>query len=95
MKIILEDKKYNFYGCALTYDAGIELLRLFRSSSYLSLDYDLGGEETGYDILVYMAENGIRTDHINIHSDLSVGVPRMREFVCEHFPNTTLTFNSL
>ena len=98
MKIILDDKRpmpSDHYNCVRTYDECVELLRLFRGASYLSLDYDLGGEKTGYDVLVYMAENKVRVAHINIHSDHSVGVPRMRKFAQEHFPEATLTFNSL
>lgn len=57
------------------------------------LDYDLAERETGYDVLVYMVEHGNYVKHINIHSDHSIGVPKMTAYVQEHFPNTELTFN--
>ena len=32
--------------------------------------------------------------HINIHSNHSVGVPKIREYAWENFPNTSITFTS-
>jgi len=45
--------------------------------------------------LEFMLENGNEVEHINIHSDHSVGVPKMREFAQKHFPDAALTFNSI
>lgn len=99
MKIILDDRRYvpsnTPHNVARTYEDCIEMLRIFRRISFISLDYDLGTEKTGFDVLVYMAENNIEVKHINIHSDHSVGVPKMREYVWENFPNVSLTFNPL
>lgn len=98
MKVILDDRRpmpNGEYNCVQNYEDCIELLRLFKKVSYISLDYDLGESKTGYDVLVYMAENSIEARHINIHSDHSVGVPKMRAYVQQHFPGVTLTFNSL
>ena len=99
MKIILDDRRYvpsnTPHNVARTYEDCIDMLRIFRRISFISLDYDLGTEKTGFDVLVYMAENNIEVKHINIHSDHSVGVPKMREYVWEHFPNASLTFNPL
>lgn len=98
MKIILDDKRAfpnDTYNCVRTYEECIELLRLFRKARFLSLDYDLGSKHTGYDVLVYMHDNGITAGQINIHSDHSEGVPKMRQYVQEHFPDAALTFNSL
>ena len=99
MKIILDDRRYvpsnSPHNVARTYEDCIDMLRIFRQISFISLDYDLGTEKTGFDILVYMAENNIEVKHINIHSDHSVGVPKMREYVWEHFLNVSLTFNPL
>lgn len=53
------------------------------------------GRETGLDVLKYMVECGATVKHINIHSDHSIGVPRMTDYVKEHFPNAELTFNPL
>jgi len=71
------------------------MIRLFRKISFISLDYDLGSGKTGYDILVYMAENDIEVKHINIHSDHSVGVPKMREYARAQFSGAELTFNPI
>ena len=99
MKIILDDRRYvpsnSPYNLAQTYEECVEMLRLFRKISFISLDYDLGPGKTGYDVLVYIVENGIEVKNINIHSDHSVGVPKMREYVWEHLPNVSLTFNPL
>lgn len=98
MKIILDDRRPfpdGPYNCVRTFEECIELIRLFRNIDFISLDYDLGGGETGYDVLVYMKENEIEVKHINIHSDHSLGVPRMREYVWEHFPSVSLTFNAI
>ena len=98
MKIILDDKRPfpdGPYNCVRTYDDCIELIYLFRKISYISLDYDLGSDKTGYDVLVYMAEHNVPVSHINIHSDHSIGAPRMRQYVQENFSNTVLTFNRL
>lgn len=99
MKIILDDRRYvpsnSPYNLVQTYDECVEMIRIFRKVSFISLDYDMGPNKTGYDVLVYMKENDIGVQHINIHSDHSVGVPKMREYVWVNFPNVSLTFNPL
>ena len=68
-----------------------------QGTAYVKLYFTqyLGEGKTGYDVLVYMAENDIEVKHINIHSDHSVGVPKMWEYVQKHFPDVSLTFNPL
>ena len=99
MKIILDDRRYvpsnSPYNVVRNYEDCVEMIRLFRKISFISLDYDLGEGKTGYDVLVYMAEKGIEVKHINIHSDHSVGVPKMREYAWKYFPSVSLTFNPL
>ena len=98
MKIILDDKRpmpEGPYNCVRTYEDCIELIDLFKRVSFLSLDYDLGSDKTGYDVLVYMKEHSIEAEHMIIHSDLSIGVPRMREFIQQNFPRSALTFNRM
>lgn len=99
MRIILDDRRpmpeKGPYNCVRTYEDCIFLIRNFKTISFISLDYDLGGKETGYDVLTYMLENGNDVKHINIHSDHSVGVPKMRKYIEENFPHTSLTFNPL
>ena len=99
MKIILDDRRpfpdTNRYNCYRRYEECAEDIRIIRHVSFISLDYDLGEEKTGLDLLEYMVECGCEVKHINIHSDHSIGVPKMREFAEKHFPNALLTFNSL
>lgn len=99
MKIILDDKRYvpdsSPYNLVRNYEDCVELLRLFRRILYISLDYNLGTVKTGLDVLKYMAENHIEVRHINIHSNHILGVPQMREYAWEHFPDVTITFNPL
>ena len=97
MKVILDDRRYvpsnSPYNVVRNYEDCVEFIRLFKKISFISLDYDLGEAKTGYDVLVYMAENDIEVKHINIHSDHSVGVPKMSEYARKHFPDVSLTFN--
>lgn len=99
MKIILDDRRAmpenGPYNCVRTFEDCAFLIRNVHTISFISLDYDLGGKETGYDVLLYMTEHGNHVKHINIHSDHSIGVPKMTEYIKEHFPNTELTFNPL
>lgn len=99
MKIILDDRRAfpenNTYNRVRIYEECALLIRVFHTISFISLDYDLGGKETGLDVLAYMVNCGNEVRHINIHSDHSVGVPKMREFAEKNFPNAELTFNQL
>lgn len=99
MKIILDDRRYvpesSPYNLVRTYADCVELLRLFRRISYISLDYNLGTVKTGLDVLIYMKEHNIAVKHINIHSDHILGVPLMRDYAWEHFPGVSVTFNPL
>ncbi len=99
MKMILDDRRYvpsnSPYNVVRNYEDCVDMLRLFRKFSFISLDYNLGTVKTGYDVLVYIVENNIDVQHINIHSDHSIGVPKMREYAWEHLPHVSLTFNPL
>lgn len=98
MKLILDDRRPfpdGPYNCVRSYEECVEFLRIFRTFSFISLDYNLGTPETGLDVLIYMHDNGISPAHINIHSDHILGVPLMKKYVEEHFPQTRLTFNPL
>ncbi|MBR2894482.1 MAG: hypothetical protein IKC03_02345 [Oscillospiraceae bacterium] len=98
MKIILDDQRVfpdGPYNCVRTYEDCVRLLRIFRKVSFLSLDYDLGSDKTGLDVLIYMHENNITAERINIHSDHSAGRPKMCRYVEEHFPETNLMTNPL
>ena len=97
MKIFLDDyrRASEGYHQVWTYDNCVMFINAFKLEiEFISLDYDLGtGKETGYDILVYMKENGIKPDSINIHSDHPEGVPKMRAYVKENFAYLEPTFN--
>lgn len=99
MRIILDDRRPfpdpNRYNCFRTYEECTECIRIFRHISFISLDYDLGGEKTGLDVLEYMAACDCEVKHINIHSDHSVGVSLMRDFAQQHFPDALLTTNAI
>ena len=99
MKIILDDRRYvpsnSPYNVVRNYEDCVEMICLFRKISYISLDYNLGTVKTGYDVLVYMKENNIEVKHINIHSDHSVGAPKMKQYVWTNFPSVSLTDNPL
>lgn len=47
-------------NCVRTYKQCITLLSVFKDIDAINLDYDLGGEETGLDILIYMKQNNIK-----------------------------------
>ena len=85
----------NGYNCVRTYDDCILLLKLFDKLDFISLDYHLGTDKTGLDVLIFMAVNNITTKHINIHSDHERGVPMMEEYVAKHFPDVRLTKNKI
>ena len=99
MKIILDDKRVfptkGGYNCVRTYEDCALLLITFKELSFISLDYDLSSEYTGYDVLVYMDESGIRPRQINIHSSHQFGTSRMVRYAKKHFPSTVITENRL
>lgn len=99
MKIILDDRRYvpgnSPYNVVRNYEDCVEMIRLFRKISYISLDYNLGTVKTGYDVLVYMKENNIEVKHINIHSNHILGVPKMQNYAWEQFPGVEITCNPL
>ena len=65
------------------------------SFEFISPDYDLGTDEDGLDVLIWMKENNIFVPHINIHSDHSIGRWKMRDFCEENFPDSMVTMNSV
>lgn len=62
---------------------------------FVSLDYSLGGEHTGLDILKWMKENGKKPKHINVHSNHIEGMRLMRKFAEENFTDSIVTMNTL
>lgn len=101
MKIFLDDKREmhgkHQFNCVTTYFQCVALIDAFKNIEVISLDYNLGvnSEYTGFDVLVYMHEHGIKPKHINIHSSHQVGAPKMREYAEKNFPDTIVTTNKI
>ena len=91
MKIFVDDKRdfseVQLYGYnwVRTYKQCITLLSVFKDIDAINLDYDLGGEETGLDILIYMKQNNIKVREIYIHSTHLEGVKEMEKFIKYNF----------
>lgn len=91
MKIFVDDKRdfteVQLYGynCVRTYKQCITLLSVFKNVDVINLDYDLGGQETGLDILIYMKENNIEVKEIYIHSTHLEGVRKMEKYIKANF----------
>lgn len=84
------DCKKHQYNLVRNYQYCIALIDAFKNDlDYISLDYHLGSEveHTGYDVLVYMHENKIYPNHINIHSDHETGVRKMENYAKKNFKN--------
>lgn len=98
MKIFLDDNRINQnseFISAKNYDMCITYIEMFKNNlEFISLDYQLDfSEKTGLDVLKYIKENDIKVGGINIHSDHSVGVPKMLQYCMNNFKNTTVTTN--
>ncbi|WPS85545.1 cyclic-phosphate processing receiver domain-containing protein (plasmid) [Brevibacillus halotolerans] len=89
----MEKKQINLYVDALrdcpdgfvvarTMEEAISLLSQY-DIHILTLDHDLGEDEngnvrpTGYDLVKYFCEHGLRADKINLHTDNGVGRENM------------------
>lgn len=96
MKIFLDDLRpfpEHGYECVRTYNQCILLLNIFKNKlETVNLDYDLGEEKTGLDVLKYMKDNGINPQNIIVHSTHPEGVPVMREFIKNNFPLAQYTY---
>ena len=83
------------FECVRSYDDCISYYRIFGEFEFVSLDYSLGEEHTGLDILKWMRENGKRPKHINIHSNHIEGMKLMRKYAQQNFPDSVVTMNTL
>ena len=98
MKIFVDDKRdfseVQLYGynCVRTYKQCITLLSVFKNVDVINLYYDLGGIETGLDILFYMKQNNIKINKIYIHSTHLVGVREMEKFIKRNFNKVEYTY---
>ena len=72
----------NGFVIARDYEHAIHMLTEY-DVDILSLDHDLGEDRqgylkpTGYDLVKYMCENGLRANRIYLHTDNSVGRENM------------------
>ncbi len=58
---------------------------------FLSLDHDLGGKKTGYDVAKFLVQERIEIPHINIHSANPVGKRNIQQLIERYFPDTRVT----
>ena len=78
MWLLIDD--YRELGCdvlARNAKAGKDMLRR-GDWECVALDHDLGGQETGYDVLVWAIENGFLPSKVQLVSSNPVGVKRMQ-----------------
>ena len=92
MKLFVDDLREfpkQGYECVRTYEDAIMLLRLFANKIELvNLDFDLGGYNTGLDILEYMNIVGIVPKTIIVHSTHPEGVRIMKNYIESNFKNS-------
>ena len=90
-KIFVDDKRHldeaikSGYICVQSYKNCIMLLSIYKKVEIINLDYDLGGQETGLDILIYMKGNNIEVKEIYIHSTHLEGVRKMEKYIKANF----------
>jgi hypothetical protein len=78
----------DFYAETKTWDVAEdydEAIKFIRSTKYeiISLDFDLGLNENGMDILKFMNRYSFWPDAIHLHSQNPVGKKLMRDFILD------------
>ena len=98
MKIFVDDLR-NFeeaircnYSCFRSYEQCILILSITKNVDVINLDYDLGSDKTGLDILKYINKNRIHVNEIIIHSTHKEGVREMELFIKEYFTDVKYTY---
>ena len=82
------------YECVKTFSDCKLLLSIFKNDiETINLDYDLGSDKTGLDVLIYMDENHIYPKKIIIHSTHFEGVKKMEDYIKMNFPNSQYTYS--
>lgn len=77
---------------ALTSDAAIQALQMNRpdyigdSFDEISLDHDLGGDDTTRPVVIWMIENDVWPEKINVHSANPVGVEWLEGMIARYRP---------
>lgn len=92
MKVFLDDCRPcpEGYLPVRTFEACMEVITSLKTVPELSLDYDLGGIRTGYDVLTEMSRLGLKPTRIHIHSSHPLGRKRMQDYIEMHFPDAEL-----
>lgn len=91
MKIYVDDTRNapKDFVLANNYKSAINIINENKENiEFLSLDHDLGGNKSGYDICLYLVENEIYPKEINLHSANPVGVRNMYQLLDRYMPKT-------
>jgi hypothetical protein len=83
------------FECVRSYADCISYYNTFGEFDFVSLDYSLGEDQTGLDILKWMKANGKHPAHINIHSNHIEGINLMNKYAKENFPDSLVTVHML
>lgn len=97
LKLFVDDSREfpKGFECVRSYEDCIMYFNIFGDFEFVSLDYHLGEEHTGLDILKCMKENGKKPQHINIHSNHIEGMAEMSRYAEENFKDSIVTMNTL
>ena len=96
-KIFVDDARkypdeFAQYNCVRSYKQCVLLLSVYDEVDVLNLDYDLGTQETGLDILKYVYENKVNVKNIIIHSTHKEGVKKMEDYIQKYLTNVHYTY---
>lgn len=96
MKIFLDDQrpcpKGLGYECARSFNMCKLWIDICKGNlEFVDLDYSIGDDETGLDVLKYLKEKNITVGHINVHSTNIEGEKEMIKYAEDNFPKTTVT----
>ena len=91
MKLWVDDERQAPEGWVIADNYRFAIAALgTRDVTSISLDHDLGGTKTGYDICKYMADNNIWPHNIYIHTANPVGRDNMIQFLRRYAPAGTM-----
>lgn len=85
----LRDPPGDDWVVARTSDQALDILREGTSVSEISLDHDLGGDDTTRPVVLYLCEHGSWPDVVRVHSANPVGVEWIEGMVRRYGPGIT------
>ena len=88
----LRDPPDGTWVVARDYHPAIEILETDRVKK-VSLDHDLGPDETGYDICLWMSRTGIWPNTIALHTANPLGREAMYDHLVNHAPRGTHVYH--